>query len=73
MNPGISRIKTSDKKIKSLLTALPATFMSAVSMTYILMANEGMRQPAVIGYPIGIVFACVLFGLYPWKKSKAKS
>jgi len=60
-------IKESNNKLKSLITALPATFMSGVSMTYILMANEGFKLPATIGYPIGIVFACALFGVYIWK------
>ncbi|WP_034450331.1 carbon starvation CstA family protein [Butyrivibrio sp. AE2032] len=52
------------KKIASLITALPAAFMSAVSVTYILMAPEGFKQSAVIGYPAGIVFAAVLLVIY---------
>ncbi len=64
-------IKESDNKIKSLITALPATFMTGVSITYILMANEGLKLPATVGYPIGIVFACGLFGIYIWKLIKA--
>ena len=38
--------------------------MSAVSMTYILMANEGFRLSAQVGYPVGVVFAIVLFCVY---------
>ena len=57
-------IKTHENKKVSLLTALPAGFMSAVSMTYILMAKEGFRLGAVIAYPAGIVFAAVLFLIY---------
>lgn len=57
-------LKTKDKKVSSLLTALPATFMSAVSLTYILMADEGFKLPAKVGYPAGILFAAVLFGVY---------
>ena len=48
----------------SLITALPATFMSAVSLTYILMANEGLRLSAKISYPLGIIFAAGMFTLY---------
>ncbi len=57
-------LKTRPGQFTSLLTALPATFMSAVSMTYILMAKEGFRLSANIGYPVGIVFAAALFGVY---------
>ena len=57
-------LKVKADKKTSLITALPATFMSAVSMTYILMAKEGFKLPASVGYPVGIVFACILFGIY---------
>ena len=57
-------IKNGAYRFSSLLTAIPAAFMSAVSMTYILMANEGFKLPATIGYPVGIAFALVLFGVY---------
>lgn len=48
----------------SLITALPATFMSAVSMTYILMAKEGFKLGSNISYVIGISFAAILFVTY---------
>ncbi len=48
----------------SLLTALPATFMSAVSLTYILMAGEGFGLSSGIAYPAGICFAASLFVIY---------
>ena len=57
-------LKTHENKLTSLITALPATFMSAVSMTYILMASEGFRLGANIGYPTGIIFAAALFVVY---------
>ena len=57
-------LKTHSNKWVSLLTALPAAFMSAVSSTYILMAQEGFRLGAAIGYPVGLTFAVVLFGFY---------
>ena len=53
-----------------LLTALPAAFMSAVSMTYILMAKEGFGLSAKIAYPAGIVFAAALFFVYIYKVRK---
>ena len=57
-------LKNHENKFASLITALPATFMSAVSMTYILMATEGFRLGAGIGYPVGIAFSIVLFIVY---------
>ena len=42
-----------------ILALIPATFMSAVCMTYILMAPEGFRLSTAIAYPVGIVFAVV--------------
>ncbi len=63
-------LKVNKKKIFSLLTALPATFMSAVSLTYILMADEGFKLSAKIGYPAGVIFALVLFCVYLIKMRK---
>ncbi len=57
-------VKEGKKRLSSLLTALPATFMSAVSATYIMMADEGFGLAASIAYPVGIGFALVLFCLY---------
>ena len=57
-------LKTHKNPVVSLLTALPATFMSAVSLTYILMASEGFKLSAAISYPAGIVFAAALFAFY---------
>ena len=48
----------------SLMTALPASFMSAVSMTYILMAKEGFGLSSKVAYPVGWAFAAVLFCVY---------
>ncbi len=52
------------RKVYSLLAALPASFMSAVSMTYILMAKEGFGLADGIAYPAGVVFAVALFAIY---------
>lgn len=46
------------------MTALPATFMSAVSCTYILMAQEGFRLSTSIAYPAGIIFAGICLGTF---------
>lgn len=55
--------------IRSLLTALPATFMTAVSVTYIVMAEEGFGISSSIAYPIGIVAAIATFILFVvWSK-----
>ena len=57
-------LKNGKKQSMSLLTALPATFMSAVSMTYILMAGEGFGLSSAIAYPAGAAFAAILFAVY---------
>ena len=57
-------LKEAGNKYYSLITALPATFMSAVSMTYILMAKEGLSISKTGAYPAGIVFALACFIIY---------
>ena len=57
-------LKTHKSKPVSLLTAIPASFMSAVSMTYILMADEGFHLGARAGYSAGLLFALALFAVY---------
>ncbi len=57
-------MKTNKKKISSLLTALPAVFMTAVSVTYILVADEGFRLSGSIAYPCGIAAALSLAVVY---------
>ena len=57
-------LKKGKYKYGSLITALPAAFMSAVSVTYILMAEEGFKLSRAISYPIGIIFAILLFSIY---------
>ena len=63
-------LKEGKKRRVTLLTALPATFMSAVSMTYILMAEEGFALSADIAYPAGGAFAVILFIVYITISSK---
>lgn len=50
------------------IAAIPATFMSAVSCSYILMAQEGLRLSTVIAYPVGIAFAIVCAAVFMYKK-----
>ena len=54
-------------KISSLITALPAMFMSAVCTTYILTAEEGLSLSSTISYPIGLGVAILFSLLYTWK------
>ncbi len=51
-------------KYESLMAALPAAFMSAVSSTYILMADEGFKLSGRISYPVGIGFALLCAGIF---------
>jgi len=66
-------LKNASNKYGSLITAFPATFMSAVSLTYILMADEGFKLSASIAYPAGVCFAIVLFAVFLSKLRRALS
>ena len=57
-------VKKGKYRFGSLLAAIPAAFMSAVSMTYILTASEGFRISQSVAVPIGIGFAAVLLIVY---------
>ena len=46
------------------IAALPATFMSAVSVTYFFQAPECLGLSTAIAYPIGIIFAAVCLGTF---------
>ena len=46
------------------ITAVPATFMSAVSITYFCAGKECLGLSTTIAYPVGIVAAVVFFGLF---------
>ncbi len=63
-----------DSKTVSFIAAVPATFMSAVTTTYILQAEEGLRLPSSVSCPAGVVFAAVFLLLYLkstfWRKSQ---
>ena len=53
-----------DNKKVSLMAAIPAAFMSVVTTTYILQAEEGLKLPTSITYPAGFVFAAVFMYLF---------
>ena len=55
------------------MCALPAAFMSGVSCTYILMAEEGFGISQEIAYPIGIAFALACTVLYVVKAGGEKA
>jgi carbon starvation protein CstA len=48
----------------SLVAALPAAFMTAVSSTYLLVSEEGFGLPDSVARPAGAVFGAVLFAVY---------
>ena len=58
------------------ICVVPATFMSAVSATYFMMAPETLglipffKNNAAVGYPVGIIFAVAMLALF---LSKAKN
>ena len=56
----------------SLLAAVPAAFMSAVVMTYILTAREGFRLPAAAAVPAGAAFAAALFCAYLFLRGRVR-
>ena len=56
----------------SLITAVPAAFMTGVTATYLMMADEGFRMTAAASYPAGImislfVFAVYIIQMYQWR------
>lgn len=57
-------LKNAKKKAYAFITAVPASFMSAVSVTYIMMAPEGFKLPASVGYPVGIAVAVTFFAVF---------
>ncbi len=46
------------------ITTIPATFMTAVTITYILQAPEGFRLGTQISYPVGMLAAALAMGLF---------
>ncbi len=54
------------------VTAVPATFMSAVSVTYFLCAPECLHLSTAIAYPIGIIAAGVFLAIFMHSTMKDK-
>lgn len=65
--------RNAEKWWYSLMCAVPAAFMSGVSCTYILMADEGFRLSQSIAYPVGVVFALACTILYVFKAAGNKN
>lgn len=57
-------LKKGKYRFGSLITAVPAAFMTAVSVTYILMANEGFHLDKTISYALGAACAAIIFIIY---------
>lgn len=52
------------------ITVVPATFMSAVSMTYFVAAGECLNLGTAVAYPVGIVLAIVFLGIFLFVTNK---
>ena len=52
------------------ITAVPATFMSAVSMTYFFYAKECLNLGTKVAYPAGIIIAVIFFGIFMYATRK---
>ena len=63
-------LKKGSSRYASLITALPAAFMTAVSVTYILMADEGFRLGASVSYIAGAIAAIAAFCVYMRKRGQ---
>ena len=57
-------LKKGKYRFGSLLTALPAVFMTGVSLTYILIAQEGFRLDQTISYTAGVAAAFIVLVVY---------
>ena len=52
------------------ITAVPATFMSAVSATYFVAAPECLHLSTAIAYPVGIIVAALFLGIFLYSIKK---
>ena len=50
-----------------MMAALPATFMSTVSITYFFQAPECLNLPTTIAYPVGLAVAALFFAIFVWR------
>lgn len=58
---------------KPFITMIPATFMSAVTMTYLFCGKECFHLSTKIAYPIGIGLAILFLILFLYKAGKVKA
>ncbi len=58
------QLKNGKYRFGSLITAFPAAFMTAVTVTYILTADEGFKMNQTISVIVGLAFAAVVFIMY---------
>ena len=57
-------LKEGNNRLASLVTALPAAFMTAVSVTYILIADEGFRLNQTVSYAVGATASVAALCVY---------
>ncbi len=57
-------LRENSRRFASLITALPAAFMTAVCITYILMADEGLRLSQMFSCITGLTVAAILLCVY---------
>lgn len=55
------------------ICSLPAAFMTAVTVTYIIIAPEGLKLSTSIGYPVGIIIATAALGFFLFKAYSSKN
>jgi carbon starvation protein CstA len=56
---------------KPWITVVPATFMSAVTMTYFFGGAECLNLPTTIAYPAGIALAVIFLAVFLFQSNKA--
>ena len=54
--------------VACFMAALPATFMSAVSVTYFVQAPECLNMSTTLAYPLGILVAALFLGIFIWRE-----
>lgn len=54
------------------ITAIPATFMSAVSVTYFFYAKECLNLGTTVAYPVGMIAAIMFLGIFLYNVKKDK-
>ncbi|WP_125152521.1 carbon starvation CstA family protein [Clostridium rectalis] len=54
------------------IATVPAVFMTIVSITYIIVAPEGLKMSTGVGYPVGIIGAAIILMLFLNKTKKKR-